>query len=31
MAEASKLTEMYADIARGAYTSVEQAVAKKVS
>jgi hypothetical protein len=31
MAEVSKLTEMYADMARGAYRPVEQAVAKKVS
>ena len=31
MAEASKLTEMYADMARGAYRPVEEAVARKVS
>ncbi len=31
IAEASKLTDMYADMARGAYRPVEQAVARKVS
>jgi hypothetical protein len=31
MAEASALTEMYAEMARGAYRPVEQSLAKKVS